>query len=83
MTTTGLAQIQPNDLCGKAFICVVEHLSQTFPSEMDLQSLILQINPEKQSFMTRLALVEVCGVSMRSDRDNSQGFQEEEFILAR
>ena len=76
MATTDLEQIQPNDLHGKASISVARHLTQTFPSEMDLQSLILQINPEKQSFMTRLVLAEDCEVSMRRNRDHSQGFQE-------
>lgn len=77
MATTDLEQIQPNDLHGKASISVAEHLSQTFPKEMDLQSLILQINPEKQSFTTTLVLVEICQVSVRRSRDHSQGFQEE------
>lgn len=65
MAATDLEQIQSNDLHGKASISVAEHLSQTFPSEMDLQSLILQINPEEQSFMTRLVLTEVCEFSIR------------------
>lgn len=71
MATTDLEQIQPNDLHGKASISVAEHLSQTFPKEMDLQSLILQINPEKQSFMTTLVLVEICQVSEKEQGPQS------------
>lgn len=52
-------------------------MSQTFPAAVDLQPLILEINSEKQSFVTSLILVEDCEVSVRRGRDHSQGFQEE------
>jgi len=54
-----------------------------FSSEMDLHSLILQINPEMLGFMTRLILTEICEVSMRRSRDHNQGFHEEWFTPVR
>lgn len=67
MAAIDLEETQSSDLHGKASLSVAEHLSQTFPTEMDLQSLIPQINPEKQSFMTRLVLAEVNEFSVRRD----------------
>lgn len=77
LATTDLEQIQLNGLHGKTSVSIAEHLGQTFPSAVDLQSLILEVNSEKQSFMTRLILVEGCEVSLRRSRDHSQGFQGE------
>lgn len=58
-------------------------MSQTFSAGVDLQSLILGINSEKQRFVTRLILVEGCEVSLRRSRDHSQGCQEEQQICVR
>lgn len=79
MAATDLEETQSSDLHGKASLSVAEHLSQTFPTEMDLQSLILQINPEKQRFMTRLLLTEVSDFSV-GGWDHALSFQVEWFM---